>query len=45
VILLLAEHFFGLIWLLIGIPVVSILIGFVEDIDLYINDVKNRLHG
>lgn len=44
-ILLLAEHFFGLIWLLIGIPVVSILIDFIEDIDHYIDDIKNRLHG
>jgi predicted PurR-regulated permease PerM len=45
VILLLAEHFFGLIGLLIGVPVVSILIDFIEDIDLYVNDVKRRLQN
>lgn len=45
VILLLAEHFFGLIGLLIGIPVVSILMGLIDDIDIYIDDVKKRLHG
>jgi len=46
VILLLAEHFFWLIGLLIGIPVVSIIMDLIEDIDVYIDDVKNRLkHG
>ena len=45
VVLLLAEHTFGLIGLLIGVPIASILIDLTEDIDGYINDVKNRLHG
>jgi predicted PurR-regulated permease PerM len=44
-ILLLAEHFFGLIGLLIGIPVVTIVIDIARDIDHYINDVKNRFNG
>lgn len=43
VILLLWEHFFGLIGLLIGIPVVSIIIDIAGDINMYIDDVKKRL--
>lgn len=45
IVLLLSEHAFGLIGLLIGVPVASILIDLTEDIDGYINDVKKRLHG
>ena len=45
VILLLAEHFFWLIWLLIGIPVVSILLDITGDINTYIDDVKKRLQN
>jgi predicted PurR-regulated permease PerM len=46
VILILAEHFFWLIGLLIGIPVSIILIDLTHDIDRYIDDVRKRLqHG
>lgn len=45
IILLLGEHFFGLIGLLIGIPVVSIIIDIARDINLYIDDVKRRLQN
>lgn len=45
VILILAEHFFGLIGLLIGIPVTIMLIDLTHDIDKYIDDVKKRLQN
>lgn len=45
VVLLLSEHTFGLIGLLIGVPLATIFIDLTEDIDSYIDDVKNRLHG
>lgn len=40
IILLIAEHFFGLIGLLIGVPLTWILIGLIEDFDEYISDMK-----
>jgi predicted PurR-regulated permease PerM len=43
VILLVAEHFFGLIGLLIGIPLFSILLGLIHDFDAYIDSVKMKL--
>lgn len=43
-ILLLSEHFFGLIGLLIGVPLFIITIGFIEDIDLYITNIKKQLN-
>lgn len=39
-ILLISEHYFGLIGLLIGVPLFSILVSFLEDFDLYINEVR-----
>jgi len=45
IILLLAENFFWLIGLLIGIPVTIILIDLTHDIDRYIDDVKKRLQN
>ena len=39
-ILMVSEHYFGLIGLLIGVPLFSILIGLIEDIDRYINAVR-----
>ncbi len=45
IILILAEHFFGLIGLLIGIPVTIMLIDLTHDIDKYIDDVKKRLQN
>lgn len=41
-ILTISEHFFGLIGLLVGVPLFSILIGLVEDFDRYINSVKKE---
>jgi predicted PurR-regulated permease PerM len=43
VILLVAEHFFGLIGLLIGIPLFSILLGLIHDFDAYIDSVKAKM--
>ena len=45
VILLLSEHFFGLIGLLVGVPLFIISIGFLYDIDQYITSIKNKLHA
>lgn len=45
VILLISEHFFGLIGLLIWVPLFSILLSFIEDIDKYITEVKKTLYG
>ncbi len=44
IILILSEHFFGLIGLLIWVPLFIITIGFIEDIDLYITSIKKKLH-
>jgi predicted PurR-regulated permease PerM len=44
VILLIAEHFFGLIGLLIGVPLFSILIGLVEDLDHYTDQIKKKIY-
>lgn len=41
-ILTISEHFFGLIGLLIGVPLFSIFIGLVEDLDKYINSIKKE---
>ena len=45
VILLVSEHFFGLVWLLIWVPLFSVLLWFIEDFDRYITEVKHKLHG
>jgi predicted PurR-regulated permease PerM len=45
VILLISEHFFGLIWLLIWVPLFSIILWFIEDIDKYITEVKKELYA
>ncbi len=45
VILLLSEHFFGLIGLLVGVPLFIISIGFLYDIDQYITSIKKKLHA
>jgi predicted PurR-regulated permease PerM len=44
IILLLSEHFFGLIGLLIGVPLFIITLGFIEDLDRYINSIKKKLN-
>jgi predicted PurR-regulated permease PerM len=44
-ILTLSEHAFGLMWLLIGIPLFSILIGLIEDLDRYIDSIKKAYHS
>jgi predicted PurR-regulated permease PerM len=36
IILLISEHFFGLVGLLIGVPLFIIILDFIEDIDTYI---------
>lgn len=42
VILLISEHLFGLIGLLIGVPLFSIIISIIEDIDRYIDKQKKK---
>jgi predicted PurR-regulated permease PerM len=44
IILLLSEHFFGLIGLLIGVPLFIITLGFIEDLDRYITSIKKKLN-
>jgi predicted PurR-regulated permease PerM len=44
IILILSEHFFGLVGLLIGVPLFSILLGFIEDLDRYISEIRVKLH-
>lgn len=41
--LIISEHLFGLIGLLIGVPLLSILIVFIEDLDSYIDDLKTQI--
>ena len=43
VILLISEHVFGLIGLLIGVPLFFVLLGLVEDFDSYITEIKSRI--
>lgn len=43
VILLISEHAFGLIGLLIGIPFFSVILGLIEDFDKYVNEIKKKL--
>jgi predicted PurR-regulated permease PerM len=42
IILTISEHYFGLIGLLVGIPLFSILIGLIEDLDRYVNSIKKE---
>ncbi len=44
IILLISEHFFGLVGLLIGVPLFIIILDFIEDIDTYIWNIKQRLN-
>ena len=44
IILLVSEHFLGLPGLLIGVPLFIITLGFLEDIDLYISSIKQKLN-
>jgi len=45
IILLISEHFLGLIGLLIGVPLFMITLSFVEDIDQYISEIKKQIHA
>jgi predicted PurR-regulated permease PerM len=45
IILLISEHFLGLIGLLIGVPLFVITLSFVEDIDQYISEIKKQIHA
>jgi predicted PurR-regulated permease PerM len=45
VILLISEHFFGLVGLLIWVPLFSVLLSFTEDFDKYISEVKIKFNG
>ena len=44
IILLVSEHFLGLIWLLVGVPLFIITLGFIEDLDIYISQIKHKLN-
>lgn len=41
--LIVSEHIFGLVGLLIGVPLLSILLSFLEDFDQYISEIKKTL--
>ena len=43
VILLVSEHLFGLIGLLIGIPFFSVILGLIEDFDGYVSEIKKKI--
>ncbi|MBP9812102.1 AI-2E family transporter [Candidatus Gracilibacteria bacterium] len=43
VILLISEHMFGLLGLLIGVPLFSILLSLVEDFDVYVSIIRTEL--
>ncbi len=43
IILIISEHVFGLIGLLIGVPLFSILIGLIEDLDKYVSEMKKKM--
>lgn len=43
VILLVSEHLFGLIGLLIGIPFFSVILGLIEDFDVYVSEIKKKI--
>ncbi len=43
IILLISEHLFGLIGLLMGVPLFSILTGLIEDLDKYVTEIKKKL--
>ena len=45
IILLVSEHFFGLVGLLIGVPLFIIVLGFIEDFDIYIWSIRRQLNG
>lgn len=44
-ILLVSEHFFGLIGLLIGVPLFVITLSFMEDIDIHISRIKQKFNA
>lgn len=43
IILLISEHLFGLIGLLMGVPLFSIITGLIEDLDKYVSEIKKKL--
>lgn len=43
IILLISEHVFGLIGLLVGIPIFLVLLSLIEDLDSYINQIKSKI--
>jgi predicted PurR-regulated permease PerM len=44
IILIVSEHIFGLIGLLIGVPLCSIILGLVEDLDHYADEIKKKIY-
>jgi predicted PurR-regulated permease PerM len=44
IILLVSEHFLGLVGLLIGVPLFVITLSFIEDIDTHISTIKHKLN-
>ncbi len=45
IILLISEHFLGLVGLLIGVPLFVITLEFLEDIDTHISHIKTKLNA
>ena len=43
IILLISEHIFGLIGLLIWVPLFSIITGLIEDLDRYVSEIRKKL--
>lgn len=43
--LLIAEHMLGFVGLLIGIPILSVILSLLKDLDVYIASLKKQLHA
>lgn len=43
IILIISEHLFGLIGLLMWVPLFSIIIGLIEDLDKYVSEMKKKM--
>lgn len=43
--LLIAEHIFGFVGLLIGVPILSIILSLLKDFDLYIQSIQQKYHA
>lgn len=43
--LIIAEHIFGIVWMLIGVPILAIIISIFGDLDKYISKIKKEYYS